>query len=126
MTRVVLDTDVVIDFLRGRGDGMVGVRDALRSGRALVTAITVFELRQGTRTSTDHAAVELFCRSRTLALTLAAAMRAGQVGADLRAAGTPIGPADTLIAGICLHHDASLLTRNRRHFEQVPGLQLGA
>lgn len=42
-------------------------------------------------------------RSRTLALTLPAALCAGHLGVEPRAAGTPIGAADTLIAGICLH-----------------------
>jgi predicted nucleic acid-binding protein len=30
-----------------------------------------------------------------------------------------------MIAGTCLAHSAILLTRNRRHFERVPGLALG-
>jgi predicted nucleic acid-binding protein len=33
--------------------------------------------------------------------------------------------ADSLIAGIVLAHHGVLLTRNRRHFERVPGLSLG-
>jgi predicted nucleic acid-binding protein len=33
--------------------------------------------------------------------------------------------ADSLIAGIVVVHHGVLLTRNRRHFERVPGLALG-
>jgi predicted nucleic acid-binding protein len=33
--------------------------------------------------------------------------------------------ADSLIAGIVVAHSGVLLTRNRRHFERVPGLSLG-
>jgi predicted nucleic acid-binding protein len=36
-----------------------------------------------------------------------------------------IGMADSLIAGIGMTHHGVLLTRNRRHFEGVPGLPLG-
>jgi predicted nucleic acid-binding protein len=36
-----------------------------------------------------------------------------------------IGMADSLIAGIVVAHHGVLLTRNRRHFERVPGLSLG-
>jgi predicted nucleic acid-binding protein len=32
--------------------------------------------------------------------------------------------ADYTIAGTCLAHSAILLTRNREHFERVPGLTL--
>jgi tRNA(fMet)-specific endonuclease VapC len=35
-----------------------------------------------------------------------------------------IGRADLLIASIALAHRAILVTRNLRHFQQVPGLQL--
>ncbi len=34
--------------------------------------------------------------------------------------------ADYLIAGICLSRNAMLLTRNRAHFERIPGLHLAA
>jgi predicted nucleic acid-binding protein len=40
--------------------------------------------------------------------------------------GVGIGMGDSLIAGIVLVHDGILLTRNRRHFERVPGLTLGS
>jgi predicted nucleic acid-binding protein len=32
--------------------------------------------------------------------------------------------ADSLIAGIALVNDLSLLTRNRKHFERIEGLRL--
>lgn len=35
-----------------------------------------------------------------------------------------IGRADLLIASIALAHDATLVTRNLRHFQQVPGLRV--
>ena len=35
-----------------------------------------------------------------------------------------IGRADLLIASIALAHQATLVTRNLRHFQQVPGLRL--
>jgi tRNA(fMet)-specific endonuclease VapC len=121
---VVLDTDVVIDFLRGHGDGVAGVRRAIGDGGAFVSSVTAYELRQGALTPDDQVAVGAFCGSRTLPLTLPAALRAGEVGAALRSAGTPIGPADTLIAGLCLHHRFSLMTKNSRHFGRVLGLSL--
>ena len=43
--------------------------------------------------------------------------------ADLEAAGTPIGPHDTLIAATALRHQARLVTRNVRKFSRVPDLQ---
>lgn len=124
VARVVLDTDVVIDFLRGHGSGVAGVRKMVTDGRALVSAVTAYELRQGALTPEDQASVVLFCRSRTLTLTLKAAMRAGELAGELRASGTPIGTADTLIAGLCLYYRYGLMTKNVRHFDRVPSLDL--
>jgi predicted nucleic acid-binding protein len=42
----------------------------------------------------------------------------------LEARGEGVGMADYLIAGICLARRATLLTKNRKHFERVPGLLL--
>jgi len=35
-----------------------------------------------------------------------------------------IGDFDILIAATALHHDLTLVTRNRRHFERIPNLAL--
>lgn len=121
---VMLDTDVVVDFLRGQGEGVTVVRELLTQGTARVSSITAFELSAGTRTDAEEAAVREFCRPRTLSFSRMAAETAGRVARTLRAAGTPIGPADTLIAGLCLHHDLQLATGNRRHFSRVSGLRL--
>jgi len=47
-----------------------------------------------------------------------------EIKAALAAAGTPIGPNDTAIAGHAIAARAILVTNNTREFERVPGLQL--
>jgi predicted nucleic acid-binding protein len=61
-----------------------------------------------------------------LPLDLASARRAGEIQRDLARRGAGIGMADSNMSRICLEHDAILLTRNRRHYERVPGLRLGS
>ncbi len=51
------------------------------------------------------------------------AAHAARIRVTLEAAGTPIGPHDTLIAATALRHQATLVTRNVREFSRVPGLQ---
>ena len=48
--------------------------------------------------------------------------RAGELGAHLAAAGTPIGPYDVLIAGQALARKLILVTHNSREFQRAPGL----
>lgn len=122
--RVVVDTDLVIDFLRGRGEGAGLVRELISSQRLRLTAVTAFELRLGTDFHGRHEAIMGLLRARTLSLDVAAAVRGGEVAAALRGRGTEIGFADCLQAGICLRHELPLATRNRRHFDRVEGLVL--
>ena len=51
------------------------------------------------------------------------AFQAAHIRAELEAAGTPIGPHDTLIAATALRYQATLVTRNAREFSRVQGLQ---
>jgi tRNA(fMet)-specific endonuclease VapC len=52
--------------------------------------------------------------------------RASQVYAVLKAAsfksGRPMGDCDTMIAAVALVNGQMLLTRNARHFQNIPGL----
>jgi len=91
-----------------------------------VTAVTVFELHAGVHSPRQkHAVDTLLAAVPTLPMGAAEAERAASVHRDLSARGLQIGMADSLIAGICLKHNAILLTRNRRHFSRVEGLYLG-
>jgi tRNA(fMet)-specific endonuclease VapC len=121
---VVVDTDLVIDFLRGTGSGAPLVRELIGDGRFRVTAITAFELRLGADFLPRGEEIMWMLRARTIPLDLPSALRAGEVFATLTTKGTGIGMADCMLAGICLRHDLPLATRNSRHFERVEGLQL--
>ncbi|EFR8377892.1 type II toxin-antitoxin system VapC family toxin, partial [Salmonella enterica] len=47
-----------------------------------------------------------------------------EIRSALFAAGTPIGPNETAIAGHAIAAGAVLVTNNTREFERVPGLKL--
>ena len=54
----------------------------------------------------------------------AAAVSFGKIRAHLKAAGTPIGNYDLLIAAHALHAGLTLVTNNVREFLSVPGLRV--
>jgi len=121
---VVVDTDLIIDFLRGRGDGARLVRTLIIEGRLRTSAVTAFELRVGADFLARRDDIMRLLRTRTVPLDLAAALRAGEVAAALQSSGQTIGLADCLQAGICIRHDLPLATRNRKHFSRVVDLRL--
>lgn len=122
---IVADTDVLIDALRGKG-AHGRMRLEIATGQLATTAISVFELWSGARSAEEHDKIERLLQALTiLQVDEAAAGEAARVRRDLESKGTPIGTADYLIAGVCLVRGGLLLTRNREHFERVPGLTLG-
>ncbi len=121
---VVVDTDLVIDYLRGRGGGAKLVAQLIVERRFRITAITAYELRLGTDFLRRRDDIMRLLRSRTVPFDMRAAMHAGAVYTALRSDGRPIGYRDTLIAGTCLRFRLPLATRNTAHFGRVDGLEL--
>jgi len=122
---ILADTDVLIDYLEGRGPGAEAVFQALRLDRLQTTTINYFELLAGARRRRQQESVLALLESiQVLPLDVDAARRAAEVRQLLERSGIGIGMGDSLIAGIALARGATLLTRNRRHFERVPGLPL--
>jgi predicted nucleic acid-binding protein len=94
------------------------------TGAFRVTSVTAFELVLGLDYARNPAPADELLAAPCLALTREAAVRAGAVLRELRAAGKAIDMRDAMQAGICLQANAPLVTRNVRHFARVPGLQV--
>ena len=122
---IVADTDVLIDFLAGCAPASQQVALELERGRLVTTAVSRFELLCGARNTRQERTIrELLDALPTLPLDQEAADQAAAVRKALERSGEGIGMADSLIAGITLAQGGILLTRNRRHFERIAGLQL--
>lgn len=122
---IVVDTDVLIDFLAGRDPAADSVARGLEQGSLATTAVNRFELLCGARGPRQEKHIrQLLEALPTLPLDRAAADRAAQVRRKLEQRRESIGMGDSLIAGIVLTHGGILLTRNSRHFARVEGLQL--
>lgn len=122
----VADTDVLIDALRGSEPVATRIGRELRARTLATTAVSAFELLSGARTEGEQNKVGLLLAALTvLEFDERAAEAASAARRALEKAGRGIGMADYLIAGICIARDAPLLTRNREHFERIPGLVLG-
>jgi tRNA(fMet)-specific endonuclease VapC len=62
--------------------------------------------------------------ARIVDLPVEACERYGKLVGNLQSKGDAIGDLDTLIASIAITHNQALLTRNKSHFEKIPGLIL--
>lgn len=124
----LIDTDVVINALRGPGPDLAASLLA-HDGNLAVSAISVTELTYGALRARDRDesldVVEEFLDSVVvLEFETRAARVAGAIRTELAAQGTPIGPYDALIAGQARAEGLILATGNVREFERVEGLQV--
>ncbi len=120
----VLDSDVLIDYLRSADPGRALVRRLRATLAFRVTAISAFELALGRDYARDPGPADMLLAAPCLMLTREAGIRAGAVQRELRAAGAGIDMRDAMQAGICLEAGLPLVTRNVRHFARVPGLEV--
>lgn len=126
---LILDSNTISYYFRG--DPQVVPRlQALRPADLGVPAIVEYELRYGLLRLPAVAAgprlaalAQLLRPLQLLPFDSECAAHAARIRVDLEAAGTPIGPHDTLIAATALRHQATLVTRNVREFSRVSGLE---
>jgi tRNA(fMet)-specific endonuclease VapC len=125
--RFMLDTDSCIALIKRQPAKILRRITSLAPGEAGISAITLAELRSGVAKSTERErnsqALDEFLLPLEIAdFDAAAADSYGTVRAVLEAAGTPIGPLDTLIGAHALSLGAVLVTHNTREFRRMPGL----
>ncbi|MBS1263370.1 MAG: hypothetical protein MAG715_00546 [Methanonatronarchaeales archaeon] len=126
---VIVDTDVLIDFLRGRGEGVDLLEEHRADNAVETTDVNVFELYHGAYGSREREAnlvrLKGFLNRVTSHSTSEDSMElAGRIAADLDDRGEPVGVRDVLIGSIALIENRPVLTRSREHFERVERLEL--
>lgn len=130
MRKVLLDTDVVVDFLRkGVDTDNVFQRAKDKEIRGFVSTTTGFELYNGALLSMNpkqklEDLARLFGILTLVPLSNEQSYVASKVYAYLVKKGIPLEIRDVLIAGCAIACHLSLLTRNKQHFKRVPELHL--
>lgn len=122
-TVLVLDTSVLIAFLKGREPGASAVAHAIQNYTCWVTAVTVYELLFGVaRAQKRIGEHELLDVLNVATFDENAARRAAALHDQLIRQNADIGVKDVLIAAICVERSLPLLTLNEKHFTRVPNL----
>ncbi len=126
---VLIDASILIEAERGRLElGSHVARHA--DEESFLSVITASELLHGVHRATRpdvrakrSAFVEgILERFPLLSVDLACARAHAQIWAELRQAGTIIGPHDLWLAATCVAHGLTMVTANIREFERVSGL----
>lgn len=128
MLKFLLDTDISIYVIKHKPPE---VRERFRRhhGRMAISTVTLMELVFGAENSArvedNLEVIEGFvARLEVLDYDAQAAWHTGQIRAELRRHGRPIGPYDQMIAGHARARGLTVVTNNHAEFERVSGLRV--
>ncbi|MHA1930205.1 MAG: type II toxin-antitoxin system VapC family toxin [Candidatus Thorarchaeota archaeon] len=125
---MILDTSFVIDLLRGNKRALKRIKELeAESISTNISAPSVFELFVGISLTKKPSIekkkiLDVLLSWGTLALDSECAAIAGKIHGQLISEGQMIDPEDSMIAGIAIKNNESVLTRNTKHFDRIPDL----
>jgi tRNA(fMet)-specific endonuclease VapC len=127
--KYLLDTCTISHFIKGHPSISQHLK-ATHPNLLSISTTTVMEIEYGlklnpARAAEINAVIEtLFAHMHILPFETRDAKIAGSLRAELKKAGTPIGPYDLIIASQAVGHGLILVTQNTREFERIPALML--
>jgi predicted nucleic acid-binding protein len=116
-TRLLIDTDVLIDYLRGQADAVTyleGLAEPLR-----MSVITLAELYAGVREGDERTKLDQFVKAfQLVAVTPEIAEKGGLFRRDYLKSHN-VALADALIAATAESEQATLVTLDQKHFPML-------
>lgn len=119
--KIVLDTDVIIDYLRNDAQAVTYIENQL-SAQMLLSVINVAELYAGIRNKEEKQAIENFLRVfEIISINKEIAEQGGEFRKTYgKSHGT--GLADALIAATAIQQNATLITLNIHHYPMIEAI----
>jgi len=124
---ILLDTNIVVAFLNGDSAIRKSIKDEIN--RIALSSLVVGELDYGAKVSQKakenlerlYQFVDLV---QVLPFDIECAKFFGSIKSKLRIMGKPTGEVDILISATAMANKATLVTANKKHFENIEGLKL--
>lgn len=121
---VIVDTSVLIAFLRGSETIADKVSALLYDNRLITTGLIIAELLQGMKDAKEERNVsDILAETSPLEITTDLWIKAGQTALSLRKNGLNLPLTDVAIAVLAIEHNLHLFTLDK-HFEQIPGIKI--
>jgi len=112
----VVDTDIAIDFLRGREYARDLLNHWASLGLLSVSTLTQLEIYHGMKNGEELATNAFLDGIISIVVDIPIARRAGLILGELRSKGLTVGIADAIIAASALQVGVPLLTNNIKHY----------
>ena len=117
----LLDTDVLVDFLRGHKKAVAFVNNC--SARIILSSLVVAELYAGVKGNAEQAALADFVSLFRIIPVSAEIAKAGALHKRDYGKSHGVGLADAILAATAEAEGAELKTLNRKHYPMLKGLR---
>jgi len=131
LTRVCLDTDILIDYMRKPSDATQRIMNAALNRKLSIctTSINTFEILLGAHLHPKPAQIiedteDFLNQLEIINFDYETSFEASRIMAHLRQRGQIIEIRDLFVACICKINNFLLVTRNLKHYKRVPGLRV--
>jgi tRNA(fMet)-specific endonuclease VapC len=128
---VLLDSDVIINFLRNDRKSVELIRGLKEKEENIrTTVLNGFELWKGAFRSGNnksYSAVKKFLEEiEVVPLDRRSSKKSADIFEGLRKKGEMVDVLDVMIGAISIVNNEEILTNNIKHFEKIPGIKLGS
>jgi tRNA(fMet)-specific endonuclease VapC len=124
-SRVVVDTNIFINYLRARDKRNTDLYKIPDSKRIYISSVTLYELLMGATNEQKREDVQLLTEDTiVLPFDEEVSIRASEIYHELRKSNQMIDFRDIFIAATCLVHNLPIMTTNKNHFQKIQGLIL--
>jgi hypothetical protein len=117
----LLDTDVLVEFLRGRGEAVAFVN--AHADRIILSSIVVAELYAGVKGSAEQAMLDQFVSLFRVVPVDGDIAKAGGLYRRDYGKSHGVGLADAILAATAEAENAELKTLNTKHYPMLKGLR---
>ncbi len=125
MENIIVDTDVVIEYLRTEDKAETLLIELIRKHDISLTPITEFELFMGAKTSRHKNDLKmLFNEIEVMPFDFGCGEVAAKIWKDLKEKHQHLEIRDIFIASIAIHNDAWLCTFNKKHFKGIKEIKI--
>ena len=116
---ILLDTNIIIDFLRGKGEAIDFFQSLPGDNQLCISTITATELYAGVKGKKEEESINLLLEGYTIHPVSFSIAKQGGLIKKKFGPSHGIGIADGVIAATAIEHKAKLVTLNVKHFPMV-------
>ena len=125
---VVVDSDIIIDFLNNIESAVYVFRNMQEQGEEIfTTSVNSFELFKGFEKYSNEKISKLnefFNLINILDFDFGSSKKAANIFETLKSQGNVVDLADIMIASIAIQNNQKIVTRNIKHFSKISGIEI--